>query len=98
MVANDVHDRRACAPRIVQIGEPVGEAWAEMKERGRWLISHAGVAIGSTCHYALGKPQHATHRGLAVERGDKMHLRSAWIGKTYIDAVDQQHVAKHIGA
>src|SRR6185312_3609595 len=36
------------------------------------------------------KPQHAAHLSVAIERGDKMHLRRAGIGETCVDLMCQQ--------
>ena len=72
--------------RVVQVGEAVGEAGAEVQQRRGRLAGHARVAIGGAGHHALEQAEHAAHPGDRVERRDEMHLRRAGVGEADIDA------------
>ena len=86
VVAHDVDDRRPCATRIVEVGEPVRQPWSEMQQRRGRLFRHAAVAIGHPGHRAFEKTEHDPHALDPVERRDEMHLRCAGIAETDLDA------------
>ena len=46
MVADHVHDRRACSLGVMEIRQAVGESGSEMEERRGRLVEHASVAVG----------------------------------------------------
>ncbi len=98
VIADDVDDRRAGAPGVVQIGQAVGQARAQVQQRRRRLFRHPGVAVGGAGHHAFEQSQHAAHTGLAVERGHEMHFGSARIGKAGVDTAGQQGVAEGVRA
>ena len=98
VVADDVDHRRLRAPRVVQIGEAVGEARPAVQQRGRRLLRHARVAVGRAGRDALEQAEDAAHAGHAVERGDEMHLAGAGIGEAGVDAGREQRADKAFGA
>ena len=86
VIAHHVQDGTAALPGIVQIGPAIGEAGAEMQERGRQLAAHPGVAIGSPGGPAFEQAEDAAHVEMRVERRDEAHLRRAGIGEAHLDA------------
>src|SRR5262249_28479667 len=76
---------------IVDVGKTVDEAGAEMQQRRGWLVAHPVIAVSGAGHDPLEEAQDAAHAVDPVERGDKMHLRRARVGKTHLDpAADQR--------
>ena len=62
-----------------------------MEERRCRLVAHPVIAVCGAGHDALEQAEHAAHAVDPVERGDKMHLRRARVGKTHLDpAADQR--------
>src|SRR6476620_10827066 len=68
VVADYVDDRRrryasdsARRARVMQIGEPVRQAWPQMQQGGGWLLCHAAVTIGHPGHRTFEKSEHGTH-------------------------------------
>jgi hypothetical protein len=90
VVSDDVDHRRRRLVGIVDIGEPIGHAGAEVQEGRRRVARHPGVAVGRTSDDTLEKTQHTAHPIDPVERGDKMHFRRAGIGETHIDPAPDQ--------
>ncbi len=98
MLAHHVDHAGVRLAGVVQVGEAVGEAGTEVQQgRGR-LARHAPVAVGRAGHHALEQAEHAAHAGHLVQRGDKMHLRRAWVGEANIDPAGQQGSDKALGA
>ena len=77
VIADDVDDRRRRAPRVVQVGEAVGESRAEVQQRDRRLAGHAPVTVRGAGHHALEQAQHRAHAAHRVQRGDEVHFRGA---------------------
>ena len=46
VVADDVDHRRHGLVGVVDIGEPIGHAGAEMQQRRRRISGHPGVTVG----------------------------------------------------
>ena len=57
MVADQIDDRRARAPRVVQIRDAVGEARPKMQQRHRRLLRHPPVAVGRPVHTPSNNPR-----------------------------------------
>jgi len=53
MLANDVDDRHLRPAGIVQIGDPVAEAGAKMKEGACWFPGHARITICRSRYHAF---------------------------------------------
>ncbi len=87
MLTNNIKHRRICAPGIVQIGEPVGEAWSKMQQTHGRLSRHAAITIGCARRYVLVQTENASQTGYGIHSQNQWHLRGAWIGETYLDAV-----------
>lgn len=79
---DEVHHRRARPPRIVQVGQPVGQPRAEVQQRECWAACHAGETVCSACAHRLVQAEYGA-QGLAgtapngVDSGHKVHLRRA---------------------
>ena len=86
VVTDDVQDRRARAPRVVQVGQPVGEAGPEVQQGRRRTTRHATVAVCRAGADALEQAEHGAHAGHLVERTDQRHLGRAGVGETDGDA------------
>ena len=74
MVADDIHDRAVGAAGVVQVGETVRKAGDRMQQRRRRAPRHPGIAIRGAGDDTFTEAQNAAHRGLAIERRNKMHL------------------------
>ncbi len=98
VVADDVDHGHPALACVVQVGEPVAEAAAEVQQgRGR-LAGHARVAVGGAGSHALEQAEHGAHLRRAVERGDEMHLRGAGIAETDRDAGIHEGAHQGVGA
>jgi hypothetical protein len=86
VLADQVDDRRERAPRVVQVGEAVGEARAEMEEGERRLFGDAGIAVGGTGADVLVQREDRPHAGHGIERVDQRHLGGARIGEADLEA------------
>ena len=86
MVADNVDDRRRRPARIVQIGEPVGEAGTEMQQRRGRLSGDAAKTVGGAGSDAFEQAKHAAQARVRIEGADQVHLGSARIGETNLDA------------
>jgi hypothetical protein len=90
VVAHDVEHGHAALARVVQVGQAVAQAAAQVQQCGGGLACHARVAVGRARGHALEQRQHGAHLGFAVERGDKVHLARARVGEADVDAcIDQ---------
>ena len=98
VIADDIDDRRGGAARVVQIGQPVGEAGPEMQQRRRRLLLHAAIAVGHAGHRAFEQAQDRAHAPDLVERGDEMHFRGPGIGEADFDARGDERCDKAFGA
>ena len=85
VLADDVDHRAARAPRVVDVGEAVGEARPEMQQGRGGLAGHAGIAVGGTGDDALEQPEHAARPAALVERRQEMHLGGPGIGEADLD-------------
>jgi hypothetical protein len=98
VVADDVHDRHLAFAGVVQVGQAVAQAAAQVQERGGGLVGHARIAIGRTGGHALEQGQHGAHLRLAVQRGHEVHLAGAGVGEADIDAGIDQRFHQGLGA
>ena len=90
MFADDAHHGRSRFARVVEVGEGVSEAGAEMEERRGGLAESARVAVGRTGTDAFEETEYAAHATHTVQRGHEMHLRGARIHETGVDAAGHQ--------
>ena len=98
MVADDVDDRRRRPARVVQIGEAVGEAGTQVQERRGGLAGDAAIAVGGAGSDALEQAQHAAQARVRIEGADQVHLGSARIGETNLDAAIDQRLRESLRA
>jgi hypothetical protein len=61
MFADDVDDARARLLRVVQVGQAIGQARAQVQQRRRRALGHAVVAVGRAGDHTLEQAEHATH-------------------------------------
>jgi hypothetical protein len=57
---------------------------------------HSRITVGRTGDHTFEQSEHATHRGLSIKGGDKMHLRGAGVGEADIDIVGEKYVAQQV--
>ncbi|KAG1529950.1 hypothetical protein G6F50_017649 [Rhizopus delemar] len=74
VVTHDVDHGGAGALGVVQVGQAIAQARAQVQQRGGRLVGHARVAVGRARHHAFEQAQHATHLGLAIQRRDKVQF------------------------
>ena len=98
VVSDDVDDRAMGAPCVVKVREAVRETGAGMQQGCRRPSRHSRITVGGAGDHALEQTEHATHRGLSIQRGDKMHLGGAGVGEADIDTVGEKYVAQPISA
>ena len=103
VVADDIDDRRRCATRVVEVGEPVRQPRPQMQERRGRLLRHAAIAIGHSGHRALEKTEDGPHALDFVERRDKMHFRCSGIAETDLNPGPNQRPqqtfrTRHLGS
>ena len=81
MVAYQVDDLGAGAPRIVKVGDPIGKTRSAVEERHRRFPCHPSIAVGTACDNGLSHTEYAAH-GLSLVKGnDELYLRGAGIGE-----------------
>ena len=86
VVADEVHDRGARPPRVVEVREAVGEPRAEMEQRQGRAPRHAPVAVGGAGADALEEPEDRPQAGHPVERGHQGHLGGPGVGEAELEA------------
>ena len=98
VVADDVHDRREGAARVVQAGQAVGEARPEVQQGCRRAARHATEPVGGAGDDALVQSQHGAHLGHLVERCDEVHLGRARVAEADVDAAVDQRPDQRLSA
>ena len=98
VVADNVHHRHLAFAGVVQVGQAIAQAAAQVQQRSCRLVGHAGVAVGGTGGYAFKQGQHGAHFGFAVQRGHKVHLAGAGVGKADFNAGIDQSFHQGLGA
>jgi hypothetical protein len=96
VLAHDVDQRHPRLAGVVQVGQAVAQAAAQVQQGGGGPVGHAGVAVGRAGGHALEQGQHGAHRRRGVQRGDEVHLRGAGVGEAGVDAGVEQR-AQHGG-
>ena len=72
--------------RVVQVGQTVGHARAEVQQRRGRLVRHPRVPVRGAGHHALEQAEHAAHLRDRVKRGDEVHLRGARVAEAHVHA------------
>ena len=85
VVADDVDHRRPGAAGVVQVGQPVAHARAQVQQRRGGAAGHPRVPVGRAGGHALEQGEHRAHVGDVVQRGDEVHLRGAGVGEADVD-------------
>jgi hypothetical protein len=79
-----------CPPRVVQVGQAIGQTRTQMQQRGGGLSCHATVAVGCASDHAFEQAKDGAHAIHRIERRHEMHLRRARIAKTHLHATRHQ--------
>ena len=86
MIADDVHDRSARSPGVVQVGDAVGKAWPQVQQGQRRDPRHAGISVRRPGDDILLKTENRAHAGHRVQGVDYRYLGGPGIGKHGVDA------------
>ena len=84
--ADDGHQRAACPAGVVQVGEPVGQAWPQVQQHRGGPASDPRVAVGRPGRDPLEQRQHPAHVRHGIKGADEVHLRRAWVHEAHVDA------------
>jgi hypothetical protein len=98
VVADEVDDRRMRPPRVVQVGDPVGEARTQVRERECRAPGDAGEAVGSAGRDTLEQRKHGPHVRGPIQRGDQFHLGRARVREARVDADQGRGLKQGVGA
>ena len=92
VLTDHVEHRRARAPRVVKIGDPVCESGAEVEQCHCRAIRHSRVSVSRPRADALKEAEDRPYPHDPIHRHDQRHLGRSGIGETYL------HAARHGGA
>ena len=98
MLPNQIDDRHFSPAGIMQIGETVAQARAEMQQSARRFLGQPRVPIGGSGDDTLEEAQNAAHLRDLIERGHEVDFRSAWIGEASVDAAGEQRAYQAFSA
>ena len=98
VVAHDGEHRHLALARVVQVGQAIAQAAAQVQQHGGGFAGHAGVAVGRAGGHALEQGEHGAHARLEVERGDEVHLAGAGVGEAHLDTGVGQGLHQCLGA
>ena len=96
--AHDDHHRGAGPAGVVQVGQAVGQAGAEVQQHRGGLPGDPGVAVSGSGGDALEQGQDAAHLGYRVQGGDEVHLRRARVHEAHVDARPGQAADEGLGS
>ena len=86
VVADQIDDGRAGAPGVVEVGDAVRKARAQVQKGEGWLLGHSPVAICRPCADALEESEHGADLRHLIEGGDKGKLGRARIREAHLHA------------
>jgi hypothetical protein len=86
VVADDVDHRHLALAGVVQVGQAIAQAAAQVQQGRGGLVGHARIAVGRAGGHAFEQGQHRAHARLVVQRGDEVHLAGAGVGEADLDA------------
>jgi len=86
MRPDDAHHRGVRAAGVVQVGQAVAQAGAEVQQHGGRAPRDARVPIGRAGRDPLEQPEHAAHARHRVQRVHEVHLRGAGIHEAHVNA------------
>ena len=90
IIAGHIDDGAIGALGIVQIREPICEAWTDMQQRRRWLTGHSGVSVGCAGADTFEEAEDRTESVDGVELLNDLHLGRTRIGKDMVDTSSDQ--------
>ena len=82
--ADDGDDRGVGAPGVVQVGQPVPQPGAQVKQGCRGSAGHPGVAVGCAGGHPFEQDQHPPHLRHRVQLMHEVHLGGARIHETHV--------------
>ena len=85
MVADEVDDRRMCAPGVMQVRDSIRKSRTQVSERQRRPPRHSAKAICGAGADALEETQHGASCGCGVQGLHEGELRRSRIRETNID-------------
>ena len=95
---DDDHHRGPGPAGVVQVGQAVGQAGAEVQQHRGGFPGDPRVPVGGAGGDALEQREHPAHLGHRVQRADEVHLRRARVHETYVDARAGQAGHQGLGA
>ena len=98
MLADDVDDARLRLPRVVQVGQAIGQPGPEVQQCCGGLAGHAVVAVRGAGDHAFEQAQLAAHALHLVQRCDEGHLGRAGIGEADLDLAGNQRANQAFGS
>jgi len=90
VITDQVDQRCASAARVVQVGNAVSQAGAEVQQGGRRFARHAGVAIGSSRAHPLEQTEYRPHSRDGVDSLHHVHLGRARVREATLHAFIEQ--------
>ena len=96
--ADDDHHRGPGPAGVVQVGQAVGQAGAEVQQHRGGFPGDPRVPVGGAGGDALEQREHPAHLGHRVQRADEVHLRRARVHEAYVDARAGQAGHQGLGA
>ncbi len=97
VLADEVDDRHLGSAGIVEIGQAIAKAGAEMEEGRRRFPGHPRVTVGRSGDDALEKTQYAPHFRDPVKRGDQMYFGCARVREAGVNATREQRANQIFG-
>jgi len=96
--ADDDHHRGPGPAGVVQVGQAVGQAGAEVQQDRGGFPGHPRVPVGGAGGDALEQREHPAHLGHRIQRADEVHLRRARVHEAHVDARAGQAGHQGLGA
>ena len=94
VLANHVDHRAAGLAGIVEVGEAIAEAGAEVQQSHCRFIGHAPITISRAGHHAFEQAEYRAHPVLTIDRCNQLHLRRAGVGKADLYAASVKRLDK----
>jgi hypothetical protein len=98
VLADDVDDAGAGLLGVVEVGDAVGEAGAEVEKGRGGPAGHAVIAVRGAGDAAFEEAERTAHAGDCVEGRHEVHLGGAGVGETDVDTTRQQRADEAFGS
>ena len=96
MVADDGQQRGVRPPRVVQVGQPVGQAGSQVQQGGGRTARHPAVAVGRAGRHPLEQAEHAAQLRDGIQGRHEVHLRGARVGEAQLHAAAGQRAKERL--